>query len=98
VTATIERGLRREATRPSRSASRASFFSAKRDRSVSGSGFLMAPSLEKGEIGRRHPAPATLHNFTRRRNGLNPTYRSLLRKEHSFGPTAMGAFRIHFRG
>ena len=51
MTATIERGLRREATRPSRSASRASFFSSKRDRSVSCAGFLMAPSLEKTRWG-----------------------------------------------
>jgi len=57
----------------------------------------MEPRLEKDAMVRRYPAPTTLHNFTRRRNGLNPTYRSLLRQENSFGPTAMDAFRIHFR-
>jgi len=49
-------------------------------------------------VGRRHPAPTTLHNFTRQRNGLNAAYRSLLQQESSFGATTMDAFRIHVRG
>jgi len=65
------------------------------DRSRS-QGFLMAPSLEKDAMGRRYPAPKTLHNFTRRTNGLNPAYRSLFRRENSFGPTAMDAFSDSF--
>src|SRR5215470_18267973 len=80
----------------------ASFFSPKRDRSVSFSRGL-ASSFEQtrwtcGEaLGRRYPAPTTLHNFTRRRNGLNAAYRCLLRQESSFGATTMDAFRDHFR-
>ena len=63
----------------------------------------VASSLEQtrwtcGEaVGRRYPAPTTLHNFTRRRNGLNAAYRGLLRQESSFGATTMDACRIHFR-
>ena len=49
-------------------------------------------------LGHRYPAPTTLHNFTRQRNGLNAAYRSLLQQESSFGATTMDAFRIHVRG
>src|SRR5262249_16455416 len=41
--------------------------------------------LGKHATRRRDPAPKTLHNFTRRRNGLNAAYRSLLRQEICFG-------------
>src|SRR5262245_36082268 len=73
------------------------------DRSRSLKAWLMASSWESrddvgGPVGRRYPAPTTLHNFTRQRNGLNAAYRSLLQQESSFGATTMDAFRIHFRG